>query len=331
MHISSATKNIASICMPIPLVSVLVPVYNVENYIRECLDSIVKQTYKFLQVVIINDGSTDSSGKICQEYADKYSFVEFYSQSNAGVAVTRNRLLEKVKGDYFLFIDSDDWIEKDMIDFLVGKALEHDIDIITCENIRNINNEILHYREQILNKEEFIQKFLFHKELNGSLWNKLIKSKVAEDVHFEPGISYGEDAFFFWQCLQKTNSMMMTNKQCYHYRRNQQRLSRQKWTPEGKGSGPVVWDSICNDVAQNYPQFIDIAHARFALEDMWALFFASICGYKYDKHIEIRQTNIREHTRELMNYPIDGKSKMWVALILSRCYWAGKLIRLVKS
>lgn len=314
-----------------PLVSVLVPVYNTEKYIQECLESIVGQIYRPLQVIIINDGSTDSSEHICKQFADKYPFVEYCSQTNAGVATTRNRLIEKIKGDYFLFVDSDDWIELEMINFLVNKAEENDADIVTCGLVRDINKFSQQYTEQSLTKEDFIKKFLYHKELNGSLGYKLIKTSLTKGVSFDPRISYGEDALFLWGCLQNANSLILTNKPFYHYRPNPKSLSRQKWTPKGKGTGHLVWESICRDVEKSYPQFIDIAYSRYAFEDMWALYFASLCGYKHDEQIKLRQKNIRNHTREIKKHPIEGRSKMWTAIILSRCYWTGKLIRLIKS
>ena len=102
-----------------PLISILIPIYNVESYLPQCLDSIVQQTYKNLQIVLIDDGSQDHSLTICHDYATKDNRIEVYSQKNQGVAATRNHLLEKVKGDYVLFVDSDDWIEADMIENLV--------------------------------------------------------------------------------------------------------------------------------------------------------------------------------------------------------------------
>ena len=94
-----------------PIISILIPVYNVEHYISTCLDSILSQTYTNLQIVLFDDGSKDQSFAICKEYTCKNKNIEVYHQDNQGVAVTRNHLLEKVKGDYVLFVDSDDWME----------------------------------------------------------------------------------------------------------------------------------------------------------------------------------------------------------------------------
>ena len=109
------------------LVSVLIPVYNVAQYLPKCLDSIVNQTYQQLQVVVVDDGSSDKSLFIAKDYAAKYPFVEVYHQENAGVAAARNNLLSHVKGDYILFVDSDDWLELDMIEFLISKIEKYKV------------------------------------------------------------------------------------------------------------------------------------------------------------------------------------------------------------
>lgn len=313
------------------LVSVLVPAYNVEKYLPQCLDSIVNQTYQHLQVVVVDDGSKDNTLSIAQEYAAKYSFVEVYHQENAGVATARNNLLSHVKGDYVLFVDSDDWIEPNMIGFLVKKVEEHQVDVVTCGMVVNDTIVKKGYKQECWNQEQTIQKFLFHKELSGSLWNKLIKTSLLHNVVFHCGISYGEDALFCWSAFQRINTLVWTDRQLYHYRKNTNSISRQKWSPDKKGTGHFVWRTICNDVAKHWPQYLDIAQARFALEDMWALYFASLCNYKYDEHIKERQDNIKKSLHCIKKYKIDGVCKYIIAVILCRWYGFGSLIRKIKK
>lgn len=115
-----------------PKVSVIIPVYNIEKYLQECLDSVVNQTLKDIQIILIDDGSTDRSGEICQNYAEKYSFIEYYYKENGGSASARNLGLEYANGEYIGFIDSDDWVEKDMYQKLYDTAKNEDADIIFC-------------------------------------------------------------------------------------------------------------------------------------------------------------------------------------------------------
>ncbi len=308
------------------LVSILVPAYNVGEYLDKCLDSIVRQSYPHLQVVVVDDGSTDNTLAIAQGYSERYPFVEVYHQENAGVATARNELLTHIKGDYFLFIDADDWIELDMVEFLVATATAQSADIITCRWVSNDMAVSPDYTQTTWNKEEIIRRFLFHKELNGSLWNKLISTSLLHKARFRSDIYYGEDALFFWDIIQRAESLVCTTRQLYHYRANMQSLSRLSWSPERKGTGHLVWQTICDDTKTMWPQYLDIARARFGMEDMWGIYFASRCDYPYDEHIRMRQTNIRHCLSDMRKYKPDGFAKYIVAAIFSCWYGFGKIL-----
>lgn len=310
------------------MVSILIPVYNTSKYLKECLDSVSNQTYKDLQIVIWNDGSTDTSLDICRHYAERYSNIELYSAKNKGVASTRNNLLSKVKGDYILFVDSDDWIEPEMVEFLVKVAQQNRADITICEKFNTLH---LPLREENWDKKTAIREFLAHKRINGALWNKLIKTDLIKDNCFDPTVHYGEDAEFIWHLLQGISKITITNKPLYHYRSNPESLSRATWTPEKKGSGFKVWEQICKDVAKDFPEYLSLAYSRHSLEAMWALYFASLSGYDKDEHIIKRQKLIREHLTDLKKYPLDGKSKVVVAKMLSYWYEAGIVFRLINK
>ena len=163
-----------------PLVSILLPVYNTSAYLPQCLDSVLAQTYENLQVVLVDDGSKDNSLEICQQYAAKDSRIEVYHQENQGVATARNALLSKIKGDYFFFVDSDDWIELDMIEFLLTRAEKERADIVTCDIVINDSKVSSDYFSKIYSKDEAVERFLYHLEFRGSLCNKLMKITVLE-------------------------------------------------------------------------------------------------------------------------------------------------------
>lgn len=304
-----------------PLVSILIPVYNTEEYLPKCLDSIVNQTYSNLQVVIIDDGSKDASLSIAQKYAKQYPCIEVYHQENQGVASTRNNLLDKVKGDYVLFVDSDDWCELDMVDFLINKAIANDADIVTCSVVKNdepfVSNIFL---EEIWDQGKTVLEFLRHKIFNGSLWNKLIKTSLLHNLRFHCGIFYGEDALFLWEVLQNVNCIVVTNKVLYHYRMNNSSLSHLSWTPDKKGTGKFVWKKITEETEKRWPQYIDIVKVRAALEDMWALYYASASAYHYDDNIKVRQQNIRNNLGRIIKSDIASRNMKIYALISSLSY-----------
>ncbi len=310
-------------------VSVLIPVYNMSKYLRECLDSVVNQTYKDLQIVIVDDGSTDDSLAIAREYEQKDKRVEVSHQRNAGVAEARNNLLSRIKGDYVLFVDSDDWIELNMIEFLIETLKKTNTDIVTCSMVREISNNS--FNQEIWEHEKLVYEFLRHEHISGSLWNKLIKTRLLHNVKFHCGISYGEDALFFWQIIKTKVRVAVTDKQLYNYRRNPISISCQSWSPEKKGTGHIVWSSICEDVAKDWAKYLSIAKARFALEDMWGLYFASLAGYKYDEHIKLRQLNIKQNLHNIRKSRLTSLDRYITAAILCRWYDAGRIIKMIKG
>ena len=311
------------------VVSILVPIYNASQWLRQCLDSIVGQTYQPLQVVLVDDGSTDDSLAICREYADRYSFVEVYHQVNSGVAVARNTLLDKAKGEFVLFVDSDDWIELNAIEFLLSAIQRYNADMAVCS--RYNNNMTPTTKEELWSKEKVVFEFLRHVILNGSLWNKLIRTTLLKGLRFDGRITYGEDALLIWQVLQRVDKVVVTDKELYHYRSNVNSISHQQWHPHKKGSGHLVWEEICADVCKAWPQYNKIANARFALEDMWALYFAALAKYPYDEHIALRQQNVKRNLKNIREARLDSIDRYLTAWVLCRWYGAGRIFRWLKS
>lgn len=315
-----------------PLVSILSPCYNVEKYLPKCLDTIIGQTYSNLQIVLIDDGSKDGTWEIMQEYAAKDSRIEVYHQDNKGVATTRNNLLDKVKGDFVLFVDSDDWVELTMVESLLGIQKQSDADIVACDMVKNDNTSDLSDKSYIsYNKEQIVKAFLEHKWLNGSLCNKLVKTSLLHNERFHCGISYGEDALFCWHLLQHVMSVVVCKQQLYHYRMNDASLSHQVWTPEKKGSGTVVWHTITSETQKLYPQYVDIARARWAIEDFWGLYYASLSNYPYDRHIKERQINIKRNLRLIASSGLVSKNKIFTAFALAYCYPLGRFLKYMRK
>lgn len=309
-----------------PLVSILVPVYNVEAYLPQCLDSIVGQTYPHLQIVLIDDGSTDGSWRVMQEYAVRDERIEIYHQENQGVGTTRNHLLEKIKGDYVLFVDSDDWVELDMVEFLVGKALENHVDVVTCGNVINDGIPKAVYEEEIWSQEKVVKEFLRHMTFNGSLWNKLIKTSLLGSHRFDCRISYGEDALFCWYIIQNASKVIVTDKQLYHYRMNSSSLSHAKWSPNKMGTGHLVWEQLEKETKEKYPQLIDIASTSFVIADMWQLYYAALSNYSKDEYIAMYQKHVRNNLDLIRRTDTIKKNKKIFAEIISRSYKLGSLL-----
>ncbi len=300
-----------------PLVSILIPAYNAEKYISQCLDSIVNQTYCNLQIVIVDDGSKDNTEKICHEYAKKDQRFEIYHIPNGGVANARNILLSKIKGAYFLFVDSDDWIEPDTIEILVNVIESNDVDIAVCGNVTERNNHgsnVINDSSpaEIYDQKKAIELFLYHRKLNGSLWNKLIKTSIVNEVEFDSSVSYGEDALFIWECLKRINTIAIIKSQLYHYQVNYQSISHQPFGSK-KLSGHKVWKKFAEDTTKNWKEFNSLAKANYAVSDFWLLVYAARDNYHEDKNIRQFRDNLKSQMKLIYKLHLLSYSKIIVA------------------
>lgn len=302
-----------------PLVSILSPCYNVEQFLPKCLDSVIHQTYSNLQIVLIDDGSKDESWRVMQEYAREYPRIEIYHQENQGVATTRNNLLDKVKGDYVLFVDSDDWIELDMVEFLVEKALTNEADIVVCGMVKNNEEYSEKGVEEVMNREITIKKFLFHKELTGSLWNKLVKTSLLHGIRFDNRISYGEDALFCWGFLQNASRILIADKVLYHYRMNMDSISHQSFGGK-KLTGHEVWRIINEECEKLWPQYLDIAKARWGMEDMYLLRQAGQSNFKKNDAIAQLQETVKRFIPQMKATGLLKGKEILNANIMCRWY-----------
>ncbi len=278
------------------MVSILIPAYNVEEYLANCLESILSQTYQDLHLVVIDDGSKDSTLQVMQDFAERDSRVEIFHQENQGVAETRNNLLGKVKGEYVLFVDADDWIESDMVEYLVTLAIESEVEFVMCDRVINDTRPFRGNTEvKSLSQEEAVKDFLHHEYFVGSLCNKLLSSNLLHNERFHRGISYGEDALFVWDILQKVEKIVVSNKQLYHYRMNEESITHQSFG-DNKLSGHQTWSLITEDVSRRWPQYLDLARGTFGLQDMYLLRAASQSGY--DNYAQIR--NLQQTVRRYL-------------------------------
>ena len=172
------------------LISVIINVYNAEKYIEKCLDSVINQTYKNLEILIINDGSTDNSIKLCKNYKDKR--IKITTTKNMGLAASRNVGIESAKGDYLYFVDADDFIKEDTIEYLYNLSVKYNADVTTtkCLDIYNYDYKYQDEKESILVSDgyEYLNRILLSIDRCGTTWNKLYKKELFDNLRFEERI-----------------------------------------------------------------------------------------------------------------------------------------------
>ena len=168
------------------MVSVLIPAYNSEKTINRCIESILHQAYENIEVIIVNDGSTDNTLSILSNYAKIDRRIAIYNQTNKGVSATRNVCLKNAHGDYVLYVDADDWIEANMIQQML--ELMKDADIVFCESDHAETSEqvesVDNVKIECWDQKTQLYEFMKHKRMTGMLWNKLIRRNLTEDVWF---------------------------------------------------------------------------------------------------------------------------------------------------
>lgn len=209
-------------------VSVIIPVYNAEKYITECVGSLLNQTLKQCEFIFVNDGSTDQSGTIIEEFKKKDSRIILINQENQGVSIARNNGLKIASGEYVGFVDADDYIEIDMFETMYHAAKENDCDTVVSNFERELDGHfvktryIFPYEVSLTKKyisEEIIPYFLKTEDLN-SIWNKIYRNKIIKqnNLRFPPNIDLGEDARFNIHFFSIASSAKFIDYCGYHYR-----------------------------------------------------------------------------------------------------------------
>ena len=221
-------------------ITVIVPVYNVENYLNKCLDSLINQTYKNLEIIVINDGSTDNSGKICQEYAQKDNRIIYIEKENGGQSEARNMGLDRMTGSYVTFVDSDDWVEPDYVEVLYNKLIEYQADI-AVGNYYSYNEQegifYFHifgnsYYEKVYDNVSIFENFYESEHMKNfaliCVGGKLYKSDLFRELRFEVG-KLGEDGYLNQKIYLLAEKTIYLNAGLYAYRQREGSSSR-SWT-----------------------------------------------------------------------------------------------------
>ena len=224
-------------------ITVIVPVYNVEHYLDKCLDSLVNQTYKNLEIIVINDGSTDNSGIICQEYAQKDNRIVYIEKENGGQSEARNMGLDRMTGSYVTFVDSDDWIELDYVEILYKKITEYQADIAVGNYYSFNETEGMYYfhifgdsyHEKVYDNVSIFENLYESQEMKSfsliSVWGKLYRVDLVKHLRFDIG-KLGEDGYLNQKIYLLAEKTIYLNKGLYAYRQREGSSSRiwtEKW------------------------------------------------------------------------------------------------------
>ena len=207
--------------MQTPLISVIVPVYNVEPYLRRCVDSILRQTYRNLEILLVDDGSTDRSGTICDEYARQDTRVRVIHQKNQGQAAARNHGIDQEKGGYLSFVDSDDFIDERMLETLYHDAVEADV-MLAAAGFRKVSDAVASSAPtegigpEIMSGKEAIDSLLLSEEIGDFPWNKLYDRRLFDGVRYPEGYIF-EDLGTTYRLVERCPRISFRREALYNY------------------------------------------------------------------------------------------------------------------
>ncbi len=246
------------------LISIIVPVYNVEKYLKKCVDSIVNQTYKNLEIILVDDGATDNSGKICDELVELDNRIKVYHKKNGGLSDARNYGVERATGDYIGFVDSDDYIDAEMYEKLYEAIKKENVDVAEC-NLKIVYPEKTdlftdqkYY--QICNKQEYLEEYLKIEKIFGSACVRLTKADIAKKLKFPVGKLY-EDTYYAYDLIGIVDKYVIVDNPYYNYLMRENSITNAKFNPRIFDLIEIV-EKFHTNVYKNYPSLKEAADCR---------------------------------------------------------------------
>lgn len=319
------------------LISVIVPVYNVESYVAECIESIQNQTYMNLEIILVNDGSTDASGDICDQYAAYDERIQVIHKENAGVSAARNTGIESANGDYIGFVDSDDYIAPTMYEDMLKLMAEHDLDIIECTAFRNNGDTNIEGCNdgslEIFNRDEALRMAMY--DCFVAVWSQLYKRRVISDVRFPVGRKF-EDSAVSYLFIANTKRVGHINRCLYYYRLNPNSTTQTSFDAKSRWDFVLGYEERLQYAIDHQLPYVDDCNSLLmkAVLSCLTAYYAKPTGNQvyYDKCKKMIETYRNDASYKLLN----SKYKLflwsfgradWIHKIGARLSYLAKQVR----
>ena len=319
------------------LISVIVPVYNVESYVAECIESIQNQTYMNLEIILVNDGSTDASGDICDQYAAYDERIQVIHKENAGVSAARNTGIESANGDYIGFVDSDDYIAPTMYEDMLKLMAEHDLDIIECTAFRNNGDTNIEGCNdgslEIFNRDEALKMAMY--DCFVAVWSQLYKRRVISDVRFPVGRKF-EDSAVSYLFIANTKRVGHINRCLYYYRLNPNSTTQTSFDAKSRWDFVLGYEERLQYAIDHQLPYVDDCNSLLmkAVLSCLTAYYAKPTGNQvyYDKCKRMIETYRNDASYKLLN----SKYKLflwsfgradWIHKIGARLSYLAKQVR----
>lgn len=322
-------------------ISIIVPIYNVEKYLERCIESILKQTYTNIELILVNDGSLDKCGTICDEYAEKDNRIKVIHKINSGLSSARNAGLSIATGNYIAFIDSDDWIKEDMVAYLYFLIKKYEADISICgyfavDKKFKMNHNFETEKIDLFDKNEILNLyFRVDKNVRGIMfvWRRLYRKEILQGISFTEGMT-SEDIDFSYRIFNRCEKCVVGNLKKYFYNlENNNSITRSK-VGEKNFHSLDMWNKVIILVEKENEKFLKYAklnklRAEFTLIYRWALYGAIFKDISYYNRKQRLLKNIRANFSKLFflnDFSI--YKKIFLILIFVNFSFAGFILHL---
>lgn len=307
------------------LISVIVPVYNVESYLKKCVNSIIQQTYQNIEILLIDDGSLDKSKEICDEFLKKDQRIKVVHQRNSGLSSARNKGIELSTASYLMFIDSDDFIENKMIENLYHKMKEDNADICCCGKFLDYesNHIALNNKNEFsVNNIEALSKMLIGDDIDNSACDKLFKRELFENIRFPIG-RYYEDIATVYKTFIVSKKISHINYLGYHYCIRKNSLSKEAFSNK-QFDALLFSKQAMDDIVTFCPRLKNVAEAYYFLELMTTLrkVKKSLNFNEFKKEYKLIKKEFNKYfVLQLKNDKIPFYKKIMSIFIYFNCYY----------
>lgn len=308
-----------------PLISVIVPVYNVEQYLPKCIDSILAQTYENLEIILVEDGTKDSSGIICDDYAAKDTRIRVIHKPNGGLSSARNAGMEIARGEYFGFVDSDDWIEPEMYENLMAVSQKYDADVV-CGGRYDVDGAtrerttgLCPVKEECIDPMEMLGRVFIWDNCDSAAWDKLYRRHIFAETKYPLGV-YSEDVACFYKLMEAADRVALCPKPMYNYLHRQNSITTSKLSEKTfhyPSHTAVIYPYILEhhpEIAKQarYLRVRGIAHAMLSIDlagkEAWET---------YGDYYRSQKKELRGHVPFLLTSPYHNPKERIIHLLLA--------------
>lgn len=302
------------------LISIIVPIYNVQQYLEKCVNSLIKQSYKNIEIILVDDGSTDKSGEIADGLKKNDSRIRVFHKNNGGLSDARNFGIKQAKGKYIGFIDSDDYIENEMYEFLYNNLIENKADISICGRFVNYDDgrELIQYKtgiKKVMDNVDGLITLNSFKYFDMSACDKLYEKSLFNDIEFPYGLKC-EDYYTMYKLFDKSRIIVYESKPMYHYYQREGSISRNK-----------IMDTAFIDASKSQVEYFNEYHPELMYVAYTSYVFANIAHfnrflkYNIECNEEIKlelKREVKKYLKYVLKNPNISRFKKVQALIFSK-------------